>query len=156
MSWVTISLRKMQLKQRISNLELRLMKLSQREQSLADNASYAQRTLGMQQNLYTSLYNMGGAAMMGGITNQIGTQNQADLYIALNNFQQSQMMGSMIMNSIFQSYKQAMDEQINQVAQQIELEKQQLETQLKAARAEEESISKAMDDDIKKSAVQLV
>lgn len=148
----------MQLKQRISNLELRLMKLSQREQSIADNASYAQRTLGMQQNLYTNIYNMGQTARMQNVIGSIGNDpsKQTDLMVALSNHQQQQMMGSMIMNSIFQSYKGAMDEQINQVAQQIELEKQQLEAQLKAARAEEESISKAMDDDIKKSAIQLV
>jgi len=155
MSWVTLSLRKMTLKQRSSNLEFRLTQLSQQKQTIANQAAYAQRTINSQKNLYTSIYNMVGmASLQGAIAASQG--DQANMMFGMYQHQQGMMMGSMIMNSVFDSYKNAMDEQIRQMAAQIDEEITQVEAQLKAAKAEEESISKAMDDDIKKSAIQLV
>ena len=58
MGWVTLSLRKMTLKQRISNLEYRLVQISQEQQTLANQSSYAQRYLGMMQNQSTSQLNV--------------------------------------------------------------------------------------------------
>ena len=50
MGWVTISLRKMALKQRTTNLQYRLLQISQERQSLANQSQYTQRYLNAMKN----------------------------------------------------------------------------------------------------------
>ena len=58
MGWVTLSLRKMVLTQRVSALENRLLHLSQEEQSLANSSAYTERAIGLEkQEAYSSLMN---------------------------------------------------------------------------------------------------
>ena len=154
MAWVTTSLRNMQLKTRISNIQLRLMQLSQREQTLINNAQYAQRAMSAKHDLVTNIYNMGAAANMNMAIQSAGGSQEA-LMANITNANQAQMMGSMINESIYNTYKSAMDQQIKQVAATIQLEKDQLESQLKSAQAEQASISQSMDQEIKNSAIKL-
>ena len=50
MGWAALSLRKMTLKQRINNLEQRLVNISQELQSMYDSGSYAQQAMGVEQS----------------------------------------------------------------------------------------------------------
>ena len=160
MGWVTISLRKMALKQRESNLQYRLMQISQERQSLANQAQYTQRYINAMKNQQYS-----------GITNSYmdavqQLQNEsADLeptskewtayQTALDQFSLIQSRQQMAADSIFQGYEDSLMGDVNRRDQQLEAEQTQIETQLKAAQAELESLDQAMDDSIKNSAIKL-
>ena len=57
MGWVTISLRKMALKQRVSNLQYRLLQISQERQTIANQSQYTQRYLNAMKNQQYSSIN---------------------------------------------------------------------------------------------------
>ena len=61
----------------------------------------------------------------------------------------------MAADSIFQGYEDSLMGDVNRRDQQLEAEQTQIETQLKAAQAELESLDQAMDDSIKNSAIKL-
>lgn len=162
MGWVTLSLRKMALKQRISNLEYRSIQLSQEQQSLSNQSSYQQRYLGMKKNqdlmsLSQQRQNYLQQAR-GKYSNQdsLSTQDTLDLQSALDEINLNYQFAEMNAESVFQAEQDSMLQQINARQEQLELEQQQVEAQLKAARAEEESLSSAMDQDIKNDAIKLV
>lgn len=161
MGWVTLSLRKMALKQRISNLEYRLIQLSQEQQSLANSSSYAQRQMSMVQNqnsaqLSADRLNLIKNARAGFDGDNYTYNDQLDLQTALDEINLNYEFEKMNMESIFQAQQDSMLQQINTQQQQIELEQEQIETQLAAARAEEEQLSEAVSQDIKNGAIKLV
>ena len=161
MGWVTLSLRKMTLKQRISNLEYRLVQISQEQQTLANQSSYAQRYLGMMQNQSTSQLNVDRLNYLNQARGSFSSessdyQGQLNLQSALDEINLNYSFEKMNMESVFQAQQDSMLQDINSKQQQLELEQEQLQTQLSAARAEEEQMSQAMDQDIKNGAIKLV
>jgi len=162
MGWVTLSLRKMALKQRVSNLEYRLVQLSQEQQSLANKSSYAQRYYGMMQNQQLSQLNVDRQNYLKNARSSYSSgdstdyQAQLDLQSALDEINLNYEFEKMNMESIFQAQQDSMLQEINTQQQQLELEQEQVETQLSAARAELESMSEAVSQDIKNGAIKLV
>ena len=170
MAWVTIGLRKHALKARINSLEYRLMKLSQDKQSQHNAAAMTQSQLSMRKNdEYLRLQN-NHSNYMQGVTNQMQqAQDQANkagqpldgasmqqmqnkIAMGNQNFQMSQMMT----DSLFQAQEDGLMQENNRKETAIDLEIERLEVQLKAARAEEEQLGKALDEDIKKTAINLM
>ena len=160
MGWVRLSLRKMTLKQRISNLEYRLIQISQEQQTLANQSSYAQRYLGMMQNQSLSQLNVDKLNYLKQARSSSGNssdyQSQLNLQSALDEINLNYSFEKMNMESVFQAQQDSMLQEINAKQQQLELEQEQIQTQLAAARAEEEQMSQAMDQDIKNGAIKLV
>ncbi len=166
MGWVTLSLRKMALKQRISNLEYRLVQLSQEQQSLANSSSYAQRELGMIQNQKTSQLSLNRMNLLKQARNNYSANSSDDstnsqqsylnLQTALDEINLNYQFEQMNMESIFQAQQDSMLQEINNRQQQLELEQVQVQDQLAAARAEEEQLSEAVSQDIKNDAIKLV
>ncbi len=160
MGWAGLSLRKMILKQRINNLEQRLVNISQEIQTQYDSSSYAQQALGVEKNqalanLQTTFSNNSSV-----LADSYGNATDASALAEYNNqIQQQQlslMYNQMLQNSIFSSKEQSMQDTINAAESQLELEQEQVETQLEAARAEYDSLDQAVSQDVKNGAISLV
>lgn len=160
MGWAALSLRKMTLKQRINNLEQRLVNISQELQSMYDSSSYAQQALGvektnalasLQQTYSNNTSTLAGTYQGATDTNALNQYNQA-----LQQEQLSLMYNQMIQNSLFTAKETAMQDSINQAETQLQLEQEQVETQLEAARAEYESLDQACSQDIQSGAIKLI
>ena len=160
MGWVTISLRKMALKQRVSNLQYRLLQISQERQSIANQSQYTQRYLNVMKNQqYSQITDSYMAAVQ---TAQNAAANLDPTSSDWTNYQTSldqlslvQSRQQMAADSIFQAYEDSLMGDVNRRDQQLEAEQTQIETQLQAAQAELESLDQAMDDSIKSSAIKL-
>ena len=159
MGWVTISLRKMALKQRESQLQYRLMQISQERQTLANQAQYTQRYLNAMKNQQTGSITQG---YMDAVQQLQAGAPDDPTGKAWNEYQNKLDQASMIQSrqqmaadSIFQGYEDALMGDVNRRDQQLQDEQVQIETQLKAAQAELESLDQAMDDSIKNSAIKL-
>lgn len=151
MAWVTISLRKMTLTARISNMEYRLMTLSQDKQSQQMSAGYSKSKLNLMKNMEYQ-------AIDQAFNNQVQGFNKNDQNYSIN-VQQANLWRQnerMSRESIFQAMEDSQLQENNRKEQQIDQEIEVLQTQLKAARAEEENLGKALDEDIKKSAINLM
>ncbi len=159
MGWAAISLRKMTLKQRINNLQQRLLTLSQEEQSMYDSSSYAQRAQGVEQSNALAQLQATYQKNVSTINGQYqGSTDSADLTEYNTKLQEEQMAYSynkMILDSMFTGKSQALQDTINEEQTRLELEQEQLQTQLQAAQAEYESISEACSSDIKNGAIKL-
>ena len=73
--------------------------------------------------------------------------------------QQSQldyMYNKMMIDSVFTAQEQALQDQVNDKQTYLELEQEQVETQLEAARAELEQMDEAISQDIERSTISLV
>lgn len=162
MAWVTISLRKMVLKQRISMLEARSIELSQQQQSLANNGAYAQQFLNAMKDKSYGELQVRHQQKVQGLSGQAANIDPNDFAQQqqytnnLNDLNLGQTYSRMQLDSIFEGYESGMRDEADRKARALEAEQVQIETQLKAARAEEENLSKAMDQDIKSGAIQLV
>lgn len=75
---------------------------------------------------------------------------------ALQQEQLSLMYNQMIQNSLFTAKESAMQDSINQAETQLQLEQEQIETQLEAARAEYDSLDQACSQDIQSGAIKLI
>lgn len=160
MGWVTLSLRKMALKQRVSNLEYRLVQISQQQQTLANQSSYAQRYMGIMQNQSMMQLNVDRQNYLKDARNNFSNngsdyQSQLDLQSALDDINLNYQFEQMNMESVFQAQEDSMLKEINSQQQQLELEQEQIQTQLQAAQAELESLDSAITSDIKSSAIKL-
>lgn len=157
MGWAALSLRKMTLKQRINSLEQRLVNISQQEMSMYDSSSYAQQAIGVQKTQAAShlqqIFDNNSKTIQQQYANATSTQDLNNYNIAIQNEQLSLQYNQMIQNSLFQAKESAMQNSINQSETQIALEKEQVETQLEAARAEYESLDQACSSDIKSGAI---
>lgn len=159
MGWAALSLRKMTLKQRINNLEQRLVNISQELQSMYDSSSYSQQALGVEKsqalaNLQTT-YSNNSATLASTYSGGTSTADLSEYNTALQQEQLSYMYNQMIQNSLFSAKEQAMQDSINQAETQLQLEQEQVETQLEAARAEYESLDSAVSSDIQSGAINL-
>lgn len=160
MGWVTISLRKMALKQRESSLQYRLMQISQERQSLANQSNYTQRYV-------NAMKNQENGNIMNGYMDAVEQLQQQGQNIdptskewtayqkALDQASLVQSRQQMAADSIFQGYEDGLMGDVNRREQQLDGEQVQIETQLKAAQAELESLDQAMDNSIKNSAIKL-
>ena len=160
MGWVTISLRKMALKQRVSNLQYRLIQISQERQSVANQSQYTQRFLNAMKNQqYADIsdnYMSAVQLAQNGAANLDPTSGQWSNYqTSLDQLALVQSRQQMAADSIFQGLEDSLMGDVNRRDQQLEAEQTQIETQLQAAQAELESLDQAMDDSIKSSAIKL-
>ncbi len=163
MGWVTLSLRKMVMTQRVSQLEHRLVKLSQAQQTLANSSAYEERAIGLEkQEAYSSLtqeYSNSLQNVAGAFTNNGKSADMNALAQYTVELQQSQldyMYNKMMIDSVFTAREQALQDEVNQKQTWIQLEQEQVETQLEAARAELETLDEAVSADIKQSTISLV
>ena len=160
MGWVTISLRKMALKQRVSNLQYRLLQISQERQSVANQSQYTQRYLNAMKNQqYSGIsdsYMAAVQAAQNGAANLDPTSSDWSNYqTSLDQLALVQSRQQMAADSVFQSLEDSLMGDVNRRDQQLEAEQTQIETQLQAAQAELESLDQGMDDSIKSSAIKL-
>ncbi len=161
MGWVTLSLRKMVMTQKVSRLEHRLVQLSQEQQSMHNSSSYAERVIGidkteafkaLQEKFTQDLNNITNPITQGGNQANALAQYQVQL-------QQSQldyMYNKMMIESVFTAKEQALQDKINDKQTYLDLEQEQVETQLEAARAELEQLDDAVSKDIERSTISLV
>lgn len=160
MGWAALSLRKMTLKQRINHLEQRLTTVSQELQSMYDSASYAERAAGVEQSQQLSNLQQTYSNNMSTISGEYqGSTDSADLAEYNTKIQEEQLAyqyNQMILNSMTTAKSQALQDTVNQAETQMELEQEQLETQLEAARAEYQSLDQACSQDIKDGAIKLM
>ena len=162
MGWVTLSLRKMVLTQRVSQLENRLLHLSQEQQTLANSSAYTERAIGLEkQEAYTSLMNnySGSLNNISDFVSSGTASDPASLIQYQAQMQQSQldyMYNKMVIDSVFTQKEQALQDQVNNKQTYVELEQEQVETQLEAARAELEQLDEACSQDIQSSTISLV
>ncbi len=162
MGWVTLSLRKMVLTQRVSQLENRLLTLSQEEQTLANSSAYQERAIGLEKqeaysnlasNYSTSLTDVSDILSSGTTTD---VSALAQYQTQLQEQQLSYMYEKMVIDSVFTQEEQALQDQVNNKQTYLELEQEQVETQLEAARAELEQLDEACSQDIESSTISLV
>lgn len=125
-----------------------------------DSSSYAQQALGVEktnalsnlQQIYSNNTSSIAGAYQGSTdTNSLNQYNQA-----LQQEQLSLMYNQMIQNSLFTAKESAMQDSINQAETQLQLEQEQIETQLEAARAEYDSLDQACSQDIQSGAIKLI
>ena len=182
MSWVMLSLRKMALKQRISDFEMKSVQISQRImdlQSYANNvadgvityseaATCPSSLFGTQMNFmadssqvaYQSAQIKTHAYLQQMQTLQGTTGGQYNLASTSVNPQyantdQAYLLFNEIYKQELQEYTKEISAQINEEEKQLQAEKDRVETQLKAAEAELESLSQAIDSNIKNDAIKL-
>lgn len=146
---------------RINQINFRIMQLSQQQQTLSKSAGDYERNMSWAKNIFGSIGNSYTQKV------QFGTQ------MAMQQMMKTPNMDTEKMNQYFQgSYQhlqdatmffsmqgQMMDMQsenqlrnVKDMENQIELERKNLETQVKALSAERESVEKAEDNEIKNSA----
>lgn len=160
MGWVTISLRKMALKQRVATLQYRDLQISQERQSLANQSQYTQRYVNAMKNQqYGDITNsyMDGIAALNKKAENIDP-NSKDWTVYQNSLDQAALLQSrqqMAADSIFQGYEDALMGDVNRRDQQLEAEQVQVETQLQAAQAELKNLDDAMKSSIEDSAIKL-
>ena len=161
MGWITLSLRKQVLTQRVSKLEHRLLKLSQEEQSLSNSSSYAERIIGLEkQEQYSTIINnysssLGDIGAAYSAADGSDVSSLANYNVQLQESQLSYIYNKMIVDSIFTQKEQALQDEVNDKQTYLDLEKEQVETQLEAARAELEQLDEAISQDIKTSTISL-
>ncbi len=161
MGWITLSLRKQVLTQRVSDLEHRLTKVSQEQQSLSNSSSYAERAIGLdKQDAYSSIIqnHSGNLNEILGHYNSSNTNDISSLanyYVEVQEANLGYMYNQMLVDSIFTQKEQALQDEVNNKQNYLQLEQEQLQTQLEAARAELEQLGEAISSDIKSSTISL-
>ena len=160
MGWLTLSLRKQVLTQRVSQLEHRLTKLSQEQQSLANGSSYTERAIGLEkQEAYSALIEDHAKRITTIGENFMGSSasvvDLANYNVELQEAQLNYIYEQALLDSIFTQREQALQDEVNNKQTYVELEQEQVETQLEAARAELEQLDEAIGQDIKTSTISL-
>ena len=165
MGYAIFTARKLMLTNRVNQIQMRIMQLSQQQQTLSDNAGRLERAMANTRNLFS---NIGNAFQMGytmqqqaisqslikamqesnGDIKDAAVQNAlASMGSLLNggaNFMSTPMgLGLNMMNQSINVINESKMRQIKEMENQIELERKSLETQLAAAQKELESVEKA-------------
>ncbi len=180
MSWVMLSLRKVALKQRMSNFEMKLTQISQRLQDLqsyANNIADGVITYNEAATCPSSLFgtqmdfmaNSSGIAyqsaqiktdayiqQMQGLQSQTGgqynyAQNSIDATYA--NSEQAYLLFNEIYKQELEEYAKEVSAQLNEEEKALQTEQARIEAQLKAAEAEYDSVSQRMDSNIQRDAI---
>lgn len=174
MGYAIFTARKLMLTNRVNQIQMRIMQLSQQQQTLSDNAGRLERAMANTRNLFSNIGNafqMGltmqqqamNASLMksiqdsGGDMNNTAVQNAlASMGSMLNggaNFMSTPMgLGLTLMNQSIEAMNESKMRQIKEMENQIELERKSLETQLAAAQKELESVEKAEEKAIDRAA----
>ena len=157
---------------RVNQISMRIMQLSQQQQTLADNAARMERAMAASRNLFSSI---GNAFQMGmtmqqnvlmqqltsSIQNNQGKSDSPEVQAIMsqiglfggNNFMATpagMIMSSM--NQMMETVNQNKMQQIKNMENQIELQRKSLETQLSAAQKELEKVEQQEDKEIERSA----
>lgn len=174
MGYAIFTARKLMLTNRVNQLQMRIMQLSQQQQTLSDNAGRLERAIANTRNLFSNIGNafqMGltmqqqamNASLMKSIQESGGDMNNAAVQSALAsmggllnggaNFMSTPMgLGLNLMNQSIEALNSSKMRQIKEMENQIELERKSLETQLAAAQKELESVEKAEEKAIDRAA----
>ncbi len=182
MSWVMLSLRKMALRQRISDFEMKSVQISQRImdlQSYGNNiadgvityselATCPSSLFGTQmgfmadssQVAYQSAQIKTDAALAQMQALQDGTGGQynytsTNINPAYANPEQAYLLFNEIYKEELEEYSKEITAQLNQEEKELQTEKDRVETQLKAAEAELENLQNSIDQNIKNDAIKL-
>lgn len=160
MGYAIFTARKLMLTNRINQINFRIMQLSQQQQTLAKAAGDMERNLSWAKNLFGTIGNA--FTQQQQQANQIamyqmmqGGGNKEDLQKLLSGgFMQQNVIGSMfsLAGQMIDMQSQNELRRVKDMENQIELERKNLETQVKAMTAERESVEKAEDNEIKNSA----
>lgn len=182
MSWVMLSLRKVALKNRISDLEMKSIQISQRIQDLqsyANNIADGVITYSEAATCPSSLF----GTQMDFMTNSSSVAYQSaqiktDAYLqqmqmfqgttggqynfaststnaAYANADQAYLLFNEIYKQELEEYSKEVSAQLNEEEKQLQTEQARIEAQLKAAEAELESVSSQVDNNIKNDAIKL-
>ena len=154
MTWATISLRKMELKNRINQLESEAIQISQELQTASRESSQEQQMTNLTSNYQQSLMCADYEKAMDAINSnkKIDASKKQE---AIMKVQQRYNQNANVFSSINESKASSLKNVTDAKTKAIEARKEQVETQLKAANAEYESLGQAMDNDIQKSAIKL-
>ena len=169
MGYAIFTARKLMLRNRINQINFRMLQLTQQQQTLADQASRWERAMANTRTVFSQIGNIFQMGMNAMVQKQMqelynnnvngggGTQDYSIFNTILStgglNFMATPV--GAYMNMMSQSLDMANQNQLQRVKDmenQIELQMKSLETQLKAAQAEMESVEKAEDNEIKSSA----
>lgn len=182
MSWVMLSLRKIALKNRMSDLEMKSIQISQRIQDLqsyANNIADGVITFSEAATCPSSLF----GTQMDFMTNSSAVAYQSANVKTNAYLQQMQMTQNatggqynyaqnsinaqyasadqqyLLFNEIYkqelEEYSKEVSAQLNEEEKQLQTEQARIEAQLKAAEAEYEQVSQRMDSNIKNDAIKL-
>lgn len=182
MSWVMLSLRKMALRQKISDFEMKSVQISQRIMDLhsygsniadgvitySELATCPSSLFGTQMNFmadssqvaYQSAQIKTDAALgqMQALQNGTGGQYNyagASINPAYANPDQAYLLFNEIYKQELEEYSKEITAQLDQEEKELQTEKDRIETQLKAAEAELESLNQSIDQNIKNDAIKL-
>lgn len=175
MGYAIFTARKLMLTNRVNQISMRIMQLSQQQQTLSDNAGRLERAMAASRNLFSTIGNafQMGMTMQQNILNQqlsktiqdnkgnmdspevkaLMNQQMANLMNGGANFMSTapgMMMASM--NQMMETVNQNKMTQIKDMETQIELQRKSLETQLNAAQKELEKVEQQEDKEIERSA----
>lgn len=178
MTWVTCSIRSQSLLNRKYQMNMELMNISQKLQDLqtygsniadgvisqAEAGNCPSSLFGTQMQFMgnsTAVAYQSAQAKTNAYLQQLGglNQNTGGQYQLAADGANSQIQPALIFNQIFKQelaeYTKKITEKINKEEQKLMQEQKRMEVQLQAVDAEYESVQKAMEDDIKKSAIKL-
>ena len=185
MTWAFLSLRKMQLKQRLSAYQNRLIQISQKIMDMQELAAavadgkitYQEATSGPSSMFGTQLNFLGQSSNIAYQSAQIKTNAYLQQMQAINQatggqyqyaldpnsmtsyMQNGQIQPFLVFNDIYQEELKAYADQyaqmLNREEQDLEQEKLTLETQIKAIEAEYQAVSEQEDQNIQNDAIKL-
>lgn len=179
MTWVMLSMRKMQLKQEVSDLQFEDVKISQQVEDLAQYASnIADGTITFSEmaSCPSSLFgtqldfmsNAAQAAYQSATTKTNAYIQQLSQTNSITGNQYGYAMGTLdgtsydattIFNEIYkeelQQYSEQLQEYVNEYEKELEAERERVETQLQTKEAELQSYEQAISQNIQDSAIKL-
>lgn len=152
MTWASISLRKMELKNRINHIESKLLQVSQRLQTATNKASYNEN---INNSYYTYQLSLVNADYQNSITLASQASDSNAQTAAMYQAQLAYSNNKAVLEAMKQSWSDTKKSETDAEAQTLEAEQEQLQTQLKAANAEYDSLDETLSNDIQKSAIKL-
>ncbi len=153
MGYAIFTARKLMLTNRLSQLNFRIMQLSQQQQTLSQAAGDFQRAMSAQKAYFNNLGNQQMNIFMGMLQN--GQLNANGNNTTENNiFQQiqEQIQKTYMTNSYFDFMSQARMQNIKNIEDQIEQERETLQTQVKAVENELKTVQEGEDKALERSA----
>jgi hypothetical protein len=143
----------MELKNRINQFESRLIQVSQRLQTVSNKSSYNEN---INNSYYTYQLSLVNADYQNAITLAGQASDSNGQTAAMYQAQLAYSNNKAVLEAMKQSWSDTKKSETDAEAQALEAEQDQLQTQVKAARAEYDSLGEAMDNDISKGAIKLV
>lgn len=150
MGYAIFTFRKLMLTNRVNNLNYRLMVLSQRKQTMSDHLATMQQQQGIQTAYMGMMFK---SAMNQSIFGVMQGPNMApeQRYFVMQQVQQEGMMKQQMANMFVQAQNEQQLQGAHLTENAIDMEMKAIETQIKAAQKELESVEKAEDKQIEQS-----